>query len=312
MSVRINTNNFWLLGLIIVGISCQSNELDYNSHYLPFAQQFKKISGYNLLEPSETYILPNKLTEISGVTSLNDSVLACVQDEAGSIFLYGLAEGKILDRFKFAGNGDYEGIEIVDNQIYILKSSGKIYQFSIDDRTTNTINTPLRSQNNAEGLAYDYQTNQLLIVCKGKAGLNGEKLIGKAVYGYHLIAGFKSDPLFLITPDDLVTWNERQESPIKLSKRKKAFMLSGVAIHPQTKEIYLVATVGKLLIVLSPEGKIGHVVPLSPRVFRQPEGICFKPNGDLIISNEGQDGRSNIQVFKKTAVGLNEFISVND
>ena len=105
--------------------------------------------------------------------------------------------------------------------------------------------------------------------------------------------------MFLVTPDDLLSWNQRQENPIKLSKRKKAFMLSGVAIHPQTKEIYLVATVGKLLFVLTPEGKIRHVVPLSPRVFRQPEGICFKPNGDLIISNEGQDGSSNIQVLRK-------------
>lgn len=312
MSVRINANSFWLLGLIIIGIGCQSNELDYNSHYFPFAQQFKKISGYNLLEPSETYKLPNKLTEISGVTALNDSVLVCVQDEAGYIFLYGLEERQILDRYKFGGNGDYEGIEIVDNQIYILKSSGKIYQYSLVDKTTKTINTPLKSSNNAEGLAYDYYTNQLLIVCKGKAGLNGEKIIGKAVYGYHLSAGFKPDPLFLVTPDDLVSWNERQENPIKLSKRKKAFMLSGVAIHPQTNEIYLTATVGKLLIVLTPEGKIRHVVPLSPRVFRQPEGICFKPNGDLVISNEGQDGSSNIQVFKKMAGRLNEVMSVSD
>ena len=312
MSVRINVNSCWLLGLICILISCQSNELDYNSHYLPFAQQFEKTSGYDLLAPSKTYVLPNKLTEISGITTLNDSVLACVQDEAGIVFLYGLVERRILDRIKFAGNGDYEGIEIVDNHIYILKSSGKIYQYSTVDKTTNTINTPLKSSNNAEGLAYDYQTNQLLIVCKGKAGLNGEKVVGKAVYGYHLRAGFKPDPLFLVTPNDLVSWNEKQKNPIKLSKRKKAFMLSGVAIHPQTNEIYLVATVGKLLFVLSPEGKIRHVVPLSPRVFRQPEGICFKPNGDLIISNEGQDGSSNIQIFKKRAGGLNEVMSVID
>ena len=91
---------------------------------------------------------------------------------------------------------------------------------------------------------------------------------------------------------------------MNLTKRKKAFMPSGIAVHPETRDIYIVATVGKLLIVLNPEGHTKHLVPLSPRVFRQPEGICFTTGGDLIISNEGQDGRGKIQLFKRRIEGL--------
>ncbi len=37
---------------------------------------------------------------------------------------------------------------------------------------------------------------------------------------------------------------------------------------------------------------------LDKKTFRQPEGICFDPEGNLFISNEGQGGKANILIFK--------------
>jgi uncharacterized protein YjiK len=85
-----------------------------------------------------------------------------------------------------------------------------------------------------------------------------------------------------------------------MTERRKNFMPSAIAVHPLTNEVYLLANVGKLLMVLGPQGEIRHCVPLSPRVFRQPEGICFTNTGDLVISNEGQDGSGKILVFRRT------------
>jgi uncharacterized protein YjiK len=282
------------------------DEYDYNARFQPFTDNFAKITGYNLLQPTTTFILPYVLTEISGLTMASDSLVACIQDETGVIFWYGLKERKIVDRYRFGGGGDYEGIEVVGNQIYVLRSNGKIYQVSVENETTIVLNTPLKGANNAEGLTFDSKNNQLLIACKGKAGLNKKSIKGRAIYGYSLNLGFNPDPLYLITSKDLETWNDQQTTPLNLTKRKKAFMPSGIAVQPETGDIYLIANVGKLLIVLSAEGHIKHCVPLSPRVFRQPEGISFTSVGDLIISSEGQDGSGKIQTFKKRMEGLME------
>ncbi len=306
MNVRIGGVYFWAFYIIISAVACQSSESDYNAHFQPFTKEFADITGYNLLQPSETFILPEVLREISGLTVIGDTVLACIQDEMGTIFFYSLKERKIVDRLKFGGSGDYEGIEIFGNQAYVLKSNGRIYVVSLKDATTITWSTPLKAINNAEGLAYDSKNSQLLIACKGSGGLNGKSIEGKAIYAYHLSQGFNRDPVFLVTSKDLESWNDQQTNPIKLTKRKKAFMPSGIAVHPETKDIYLIATVGKLLIVLDPEGFIKHCVPLSPRVFRQPEGICFTTGGDLIISNEGPYGSAKIQLFKRMTEGMNE------
>ena len=294
--------------LVFVLVSCQLEESNYNAKYLPFTNQFLEKRGYNLLEPTETFVLPETLTEISALALVNDSTVACVEDESGVIFLFSLSKGKMVDQLRFAGPGDYEGLELVGDLAYVLKSNGNLYEYSFSDMTTNTIKTPLKRSNNPEGLAYDSANHRLLIACKGKPGLGDNKMDGKAIYSYHLDHGFNSTPTFHLTSDDLKSWNEQQELPINLTKRKTGFMPSAVGIHPLTGDIYVLATVGKLLIILDANGAIKDCMPLSPRVFRQPEGICFTSKGDLVISSEGQDGNGKIQFFKRTK-GMNTNLS---
>jgi sugar lactone lactonase YvrE len=39
---------------------------------------------------------------------------------------------------------------------------------------------------------------------------------------------------------------------------------------------------------------------LKNSIFRQPEGICFSPDGEILfISNEGKNKKGNILVFNK-------------
>jgi uncharacterized protein YjiK len=288
--------------------SCQLERSNYNAKYLPYTTNFYEITGYDLLQPTETFILPETLTEISGLALLNDSTVACVEDESGVIFLYSLTKGKMIDQLRFEGPGDYEGIEVIGDRVFVLKSNGNLYEYSIEGDSTTTIKTPLKGSNNTEGLTYDQANNRLLIVCKGRAGIGDKKLSGKAIYSYNLSTGFDPNPVFVITPEDLERWNQKQTLPINLTKRKAAFMPSAIGIHPISGNIYLLATVGKLLIVLKPSGEIKYCVPLSPRVLRQPEGICFTSSGDLIISNEGQEGSGKIQYFKR-AEGLKDLPS---
>ena len=76
------------------------------------------------------------------------------------------------------------------------------------------------------------------------------------------------------------------------------FKPSGIAIHPMTGQIYMISSVGKLLVVLNKNRDLSAKYALDKDVFKQPEGICFSPDGDLYISNEGRGKSANILHFK--------------
>ena len=44
-------------------------------------------SGYDLKSPSKVLILPEILREVSGLTDIDATTIACVQDEKGIIFI---------------------------------------------------------------------------------------------------------------------------------------------------------------------------------------------------------------------------------
>ena len=52
--------------------------------------------GYNLSAPDRVYILPKKLKEISGITEIDSSRIACIQDEREIVFIYDLNSGQII------------------------------------------------------------------------------------------------------------------------------------------------------------------------------------------------------------------------
>ena len=62
-------------------------------------------------------------------------------------------------------------------------------------------------------------------------------------------------------------------------------------------KLYIVASVGKLLVVADKNGKVEQVFRLDPVMYNQPEGMTFAPNGDLYISNEGGEGIATILKF---------------
>jgi DNA-binding beta-propeller fold protein YncE len=93
--------------------------------------------------------------------------------------------------------------------------------------------------------------------------------------------------------------NETCENLQLLNIKKVNFKPSGAAINPLTHELFIISSVNKALLITDKNGTIKRVYPLSPRIYKQPEGIAFTSKGDLLISNEGSDeGSANIQVIK--------------
>ena len=72
---------------------------------------------------------------------------------------------------------------------------------------------------------------------------------------------------------------------------------SGAAIHPQLNKLFIIASIGKVLVICSLDGKVESAHQLNPSQFQQPEGISFASNGDMYISNEGLQGKATLIMF---------------
>jgi uncharacterized protein YjiK len=245
-----------------------------------------------LNEPDYHYQLPYDLEEISGLFYFKDSIIVSVQDEDGKLFFYDYHQGKLLDDFRFGPDADYEGVEVADSMIYVAKSNGNLYAIDINTKEVTKHKVGLSIKNDVEGLAYDPVNKQLILACKGESI---GKSSGKSFYAYSLSADEQPRAsLFQLTKKQIKSYLKDQG----IEKDIKEFMPSGIAIHPITGEYFVLAHRGKWLLKLNQSYELTGVVSLNHKLFRQPEGICFTPTGDMLISNEGQGGRGSLLYYK--------------
>lgn len=264
-------------------------------------------------KPEKSWKLPKKLMEISGLSFIDKNRIACVQDEKGNIYIFNLKTGEVEKKIKFSSDGDYEGIEIIKNDAWILKSNGTLFKvknyFKDKEPTTKKYTTVLTSKNDAEGLTYDPINNTLLIACKGHPFVDdkeGKEL--KAIYSFNLkTKELELEPFLLIEMDTIKfykNYNTMARMGVELmayfdsSKGDISFQPSGIAIHPISGNLYILASVGNLLTVFSREGEMLALIDLSTKTHPKPEGICFSPNGTLYIASEGDNNYGTISKFK--------------
>lgn len=245
---------------------------------------------YDLNFPNRIYTLPDYLEEVSGLTYFDTDQVAMHNDEKGRVYVFDLNKRIVVQRIRFDGDGDYEGIERINDFIYMVKSNGNLYRFNVNvEGVVEKIDSPFDSKNNVEGLGYNSKTNHLLIALKDDGDTPGVKVAGKAIYGYDLLKNeFEKLPLFSVSHKDL----ERV-----LGKDYK-FHPSAVAVHPITNEVYVLSAHKRALMVFGTDGKPKNLTDLKRSLFPQPEGITFSPNGDLYISNEMEDEGGTLLWFK--------------
>jgi uncharacterized protein YjiK len=248
----------------------------------------------DLDNPIKIIELPDKLKEISGISYYRKDQLLCHNDESSDIYIIDYQVDKIVNYENQSIKGDFEDIVFIDGKIYMLKSNGYIYEFDQNAGLQSKqikYTSELDKLNNCEGLAYDKQTNSLLIACKEKSTLKDSSDIpeSKSIYRFNL-----ETKKLINQPFITVNLNE-----LKNNFGIEKFKPSGIAVHPKTGNIYLLASVGKSLLVIDREGKVLKVYRLKSSIFQQPEGICFDPfGGFLFISNEGKNGVANLLIFK--------------
>ena len=268
---------------------------------------------YKLNTPTKVYELPPVLDEISGISLIDEKRIACVQDELGQIFIYNMDLKEVERHFDFGKDLDYEDIEIIGSDAYVLESDGDlhvVYDFLNENkRKTEKKELVLESKNDCEGLCYQKATNSLLIACKGKAGLGKkQELKGyRAVYRYSLEEEQLIEaPIMLVKINDLLDYSNLNVFA-RLSYKMASgfdpngdirFQPSAIDIHPISGYTYITSFVGGVLAVYDDNTHLVTAERLDRLVFMQPEGLDFDKNGNMYISNESNGGKANILFFE--------------
>lgn len=259
--------------------------------------------SYSMNKPDEKYNLPRRLEEISGLDYLGDQILLCNEDEEGVLYFFNIREKKVTREISFGKKGDYEGVTHIDNMAYVVRSDGILFEFPIDrdDKVeSRRIDTPFTKLNNLEGLTAGHRRDELYIACKGEAEVDKNKIEGRAVYALNLKNHqLSKKPYIHLTTDNFrAALKENNLS----AHSHMPFKPSGIAIHPMTGDVFIIASVGKLIIVVDKSGKITGAAPLSRKMLTQPEGICFDEKGTMFISSEGRGKDGYILAFDPSEV----------
>lgn len=243
---------------------------------------------YDLKKPYHSWDLGTGLKEVSGNTWVDKDHLILIEDLHPELYLLKVdnRNATVEKEIPFAKTEkekfDIEDVTMVDNVVYAIWSHGVLFRinnWNSANPEVERIPTSLSKDNNTEGVCYDPVTKSLLIACKDDAGIPDEKKSAKAVYQFNMQSKqLEPKPFLVIHKKDFE----------KLAGEKLQFNPSAIAVHPVTHNVYLLSTRdNKCMAVYNRDGKLISFQKIDESMMRQPEGICFSPDGTLYISTEG-------------------------
>lgn len=268
---------------IVMLFSCESGNKKNQS------KSFHSPSQYDLNNPV-VFSLPLGLREISGMAYYaKDSSVFAVIDEEGVFYKIYLNGSGLIKKWTFDKRRDFEDVIRKDSTFYLLVSNGdvEILKFSGDSILTDksVLAAGSKKVNEFETLYYDDSLG-IVLMCKecedDKKGKVSTLRFSPESMSYS--GGFALDV--------------KQISNLT-GEEKLHFKPSAAAIHPHKKDLYIISSVNKLLVIADRNGNVKEVYPLNSKIYKQPEGITFTPSGDMLISNEaGESGNANILILK--------------
>ncbi len=258
---------------------------------------------YNLDAPDFS-LYTRKLTEISGMSWYGNNSIIVTQQLIGLIYVLDLEKGKIIAQHKIPSKGINQGLTAYGDQSFVIKSNGIIYgkkYMDSDDPKTIKRYTYLHPQSKVGGMTFDYQNFRLLIATntRMKDGLDDKK--NKVIYELHAERRRDSAQVaYIIDTRQLADPNSSKKATnmafgsfnVPKNKQKGTdFSPSSIAIHPYSRDIYVMSAKTNELVVLDDEsGEIVHVEKLNPEIFISSKGMTFDPNGNLYIATLHHNG----------------------
>ena len=271
-----------LIALIVRFINSDSGTLTSNKPSAKGKEDFLKLSDKSSIKILTSWLLPKELLEVSGISWMDEERFSCIQDELGKVYIFNIRLNKIEQEITFAEKGDYEGIAIAGDLLYVLDANGTIFEigdYANGNPKITVYKTHLKKKQDAESLAYDEKNNRLLIAVKAVDFNSAEY---KGIYAFDLqTKRMEETPVYKIDLSNKI-FDEVNKGKIENSIRP-----SDIAIHPLTGDIYILEGTKPKLLIMNSKGKLISLYDLKGSNFPQAEGIAFSADGKMYISNEG-------------------------
>jgi uncharacterized protein YjiK len=248
-------------------------------------------SGAERARPVAKWLLPESLSEISGLALTSDGRILAHGDELGRVSVIDPKRGVILKEFRFGARADFEGITMAHGLIYMVDSDGQLYSFREGENGARVsyrlVETGLGHECEFEGVAYDRSREALLLPCKNveKKSMRNNLVI----YVWKLHASDPPRVSIIAIPLARVIGDNPW----------KSFRPTDITVDPIGGNYVIVAAQERALVELTPNGEVVRAMPLPESdQHAQAEGVAITNDGILIISDEASNRAASITLYR--------------
>ena len=250
------------------------------------------VSGYLRQAPAKQFLLPDGLSEISGLAVASNDTVFAHDDNYAIVYEVDLNSGKSIRAFalgKPTVKGDFEDIAVRAGDVYLLTSDGRLFEARIGENRKrvlyNAYDTGVGEHCETEGLANGPADGEFLILCKKP---HESELKDRLV---------------------IYIWNLRDRTPVakpwlNVSLDGLVETLDQANFHPsafvwqrEKGTLIIVSAKGHSAIEIDQQGHLVDRIKLDKLQHPQPEGMAVMPDGRLILSDEGPRGHGKISIY---------------
>ena len=225
----------------------------------------------------QQWTLPDRLREISGLALTADQRLLAVADEAAIVYEVDYEAGRLVKSFALGRpveRGDFEGIAVLDDTIWLMTSDGDLYAApeggNGDQVEFQRFETKIGKQCELEGLTAIASPPSLALLCKD--GRDRKKL-----------------RIHVWVPGEGVVREIRlPEKAMEEAIGRKQVRPSGLQAESGSGDWIIIAARDQAVYRVSSDGEFrGVIMRLAADRHRQAEGIAITDDGRLLIADEG-------------------------
>lgn len=248
------------------------------------------LSRIDTSKPAQAFKLDPTLAEISGLAPASATTVFAHNDEYAIVHELDITNGIITRAFALGKPtiaGDFEGIAVSGQNVYLITSDGLLYEAPIKKHRERarytTYDTGLKEFCEIEGMAIDQDADAFLFLCKNSVRDKKNKRI--TIYRWTVAERFQDHkPWLEIAIADVVPENGKREN-LKASELQR---------DPKTGHLFILDANAGAVVEITQQGAPVAYRPLAPRAHSQAEGLALMPGGAIVVGDESRgaaDGR---------------------